>query len=83
MKKKNWRLRRQTVFSRDTCWWPTRPHYLSKPGGEGGGGLGGVAYKDRARPLPRANNNNAHSITKYGVLGRLDVPIVVLHVHCA
>ena len=26
-------------------------HYLSKPGG--GGGLGGVAYKDRARLPPR------------------------------
>ena len=25
-----------------------------------------------------SNNNNAHSITKYGVLGRLDVQIVVL-----
>ena len=28
-------------------------HYLSKPGG--GGGLGGVAYKDRARPPPRGD----------------------------
>ena len=55
MKKKKWRLRRQTVFSRDTFWWPTRHHYLSKPGGGGGGGgLGVVAYKDRARPPPRA-----------------------------
>ena len=39
MKKKNWRLRRRTVFSRDTCWWPTRHHYLSKPGGGGGWGV--------------------------------------------
>ena len=30
--------------------WPQH-HYLSKPGG-GGGWLGGVAYKDRARPPP-------------------------------
>ena len=51
MKKKNWRLRHRTVFSRDTCWGPTQHHYLSKPGG-GGGGLGGVAYKDPARPPP-------------------------------
>ena len=57
MKKKNWRLWRRTVFSRDTCWWPTRHHYLSKPGG-GGGGLGGVAYKDRARPPPPWNAAN-------------------------
>ena len=41
-------------FSRDTCSWLTRHHYLSKAGG--GGGLGGVAYKDRARPPPRAGN---------------------------
>ena len=34
--KKIWRLRRRTVFSRDTCWWPIRHHYLSKPGGGGG-----------------------------------------------
>ena len=55
MEKKIWRLERRTVFSRDTCWWPTRHHYLSKPGGEGGGlgGGGGVAYKDRARLPPR------------------------------
>ena len=30
-------------------------HYLSKPGG-GGGGLGGIAYKDRARLPPRGYN---------------------------
>ena len=43
----------KTWSSRDTCWWPTRHHYLSKPGGgEGVGGLGGAAYKDRARPPP-------------------------------
>ena len=29
--------------------------------------------------IPVSNNNNAHSITKYGVLGRLDVQIVALH----
>ena len=34
-------VRRRTVFSKDTCWWPTRHHYLSKPGGGGGGGGGG------------------------------------------
>ena len=56
MKTKNWRLWRRTVFSWDTCWWPTRHHYLSKPRGGGGGGLGGVAYKDRARPPPRGFN---------------------------
>ena len=41
--KKKWRFRHRTVFSRDTCWGPTRQHYVSKPGGgEGGGeGLGG------------------------------------------
>ena len=34
-------------------WRPWPPHrYLSTLGGEGGGGLGGVAYKDRARPPP-------------------------------
>ena len=32
---------------------------------------------------PFANNNNAHSITKYGVLGWLDVQIVALRAHCA
>ena len=29
--------------------------YVSKPGG-GGGGLGGVAYQDRARPPPRGRS---------------------------
>ena len=32
-----------------------------------------------ASKYPLSNNNNAHSITKYGVLGRLDVRIVALH----
>ena len=31
-----------------------------------------------ASKYPLSNNNNAHSITKYGVLGRLDVQIVAL-----
>ena len=30
-----------------------------------------------------SNNNNAHSMTNYGVLGRLDVQIVALCAHCA
>ena len=29
-----------------------------------------------------SNNTNGHSITKYGVLGRLQIQIVALHVHC-
>ena len=29
-----------------------------------------------------SNNNNAHGITKYGVLGRLDVQIVALRARC-
>ena len=37
MKKKFWRLRHRTVFSRDTCWWATRHHYLSGPGRPPGG----------------------------------------------
>ena len=45
MKKKR-RLWHWTVFSRDTCWGPTRHHYLSKPGG-GGGGLGGSHTRTR------------------------------------
>ena len=36
-----------------------------------------------ASKYPLSNNNNAHSITKYGVLGRLDVQIVALRAHCA
>ena len=32
---------------------------------------------------PFSNNNNAQSITKYGVLGRLDVQIVALRSYCA
>ena len=43
VRKKKWRLWHRTVFSRDTCWWPTRHHYLSNPGG-GGGGLGGWSH---------------------------------------
>ena len=31
-----------------------------------------------ALKYPFSNNNNAHSITKYGVLGQLDVQIVAL-----
>ena len=31
-----------------------------------------------ASKYPLSNNNNAHSITKHGVLGRLDVQIVAL-----
>ena len=31
-----------------------------------------------ASKYPLSNNNNAHSITKYGVLGRLDIQIVAL-----
>ena len=30
-----------------------------------------------------SNNHDAHSMTKYGVLGRLDVQIVALRAHCA
>ena len=41
-------------------------HYLSKPGG-GGGGLGGVAYKDRARPPPRAQRRTQR--LSYFILG--------------
>ena len=33
---------------------------------------------NEASKYPFSNNNNAHSITKYGVLGRLDVQIVAL-----
>ena len=67
MKKKNWRLWLRTVFSRDTCWWLTRHHYLSQPRG-GGGGLGGVAYKDRARPPPRVPNAKRGDKTRSGYL---------------
>ena len=31
-----------------------------------------------ASKYPLSNNNNAHSVTKYGVLGRLHVQIVAL-----
>ena len=41
--------------------WPQH-HYLSKPGGDrGGGGLGGVAYKDRARSPPSDAMQNTQS----------------------
>ena len=36
-----------------------------------------------ASTYPLSNNNNAHSITKYGVLGRLDIQMVALRAHCA
>ena len=36
-----------------------------------------------ASKYPLSNNNNAHSITKYGVLGRLDIQIVSPRAHCA
>ena len=36
-----------------------------------------------ASKYPLSNNNDVHSITKYGVLGRLDVQIVALRAHCA
>ena len=64
MKKKIFPDSCQTVFSRDTCWWPTRHHYLPKPGG-GGGGLGGVAYKDRAWPPPRAGDINSANLGEW------------------
>ena len=32
---------------------------------------------------PFSNDNNAHSITKYGDLGQLDVQIVALRAHSA
>ena len=35
-----------------------------------------------ASKYPLSNNNNAHSITKHGVLGRLDVQIVALRAQC-
>ena len=31
---------------------------------------------------PLSNNNNAHSITKHGVLRWLDVQVVALRAHC-
>ena len=36
-----------------------------------------------ASKYPLSNNNNAHSITKHGVLGRLDAQIVALHARTA
>ena len=33
----------------------------------------------KASKYPSSNNNNADSMTKYGVLGRLDVQIVAVH----
>ena len=51
MKKKNWRLRRRTVFSREHLL-VADPAPLSFKTRGGGGGLGRVAYKDRARPPP-------------------------------
>ena len=33
----------------------------------------------KASKYPLSNNNNADSMTKYGVLGRLDVQIVAVH----
>ena len=36
-----------------------------------------------ASKYPLSNNNNAQGITKYGVLGQLDVQIVALRAHCA
>ena len=38
---------------------------------------------EEASNYPLSNNNNAHSMTKYGVLGWLDVQIVALRAHCA
>ena len=39
--KQFWHAVRRTAFSRNPCWWPTRHHYLSKPGGGEGAGGGG------------------------------------------
>ena len=36
-----------------------------------------------ASKYPLSKNNNAHSMTKYGVLGRLDAQIVALCAQCA
>ena len=72
MKKKNWRLRRRTVFSRDTCWWPTRHHYLSKPGG--GGGAGGCRIQG---PGPAAPPCNEHTISLSGPKGVVSLGMVL------
>ena len=38
---------------------------------------------EKSIKIPIVKQQNAHSITKYGVLGRLDVQIVALCVHYA
>ena len=38
-----------------------------------------IPHMKKASKYPLSNNNNADSMTKYGVLGRLDVQIVAVH----